>query len=167
MCHHASHIARRTLHVTRHASHVTRHTSPVTRHTSHVMHHTSHITRLTSHAHPPSRASLTPPLQRNTGLRSPDQTQLHTACIMAKAAACTSDGCPSNCTWVNNFNGFSLTDLNPMFAIKAAKVHPLPPPSPHLHPSLTHPPPSPPRSSAPSSPSASTSKSCKTLLRTT
>jgi hypothetical protein len=41
---------------------------------------------------------------------------------MAKAAACTSDNCPSNCTWVNNFNGFSMSDLNPMFAIKAAKA---------------------------------------------
>lgn len=61
--------------------------------------------------------------QRNTSMRSPDQTQLNTTCIMAKAAACTSDGCPSSCTWVNNFNGFSVSDLNPMFAIKAAKAN--------------------------------------------
>ena len=64
---------------------------------------------------------LAPP-QRNTSMRTPDQTQLNTSCIMAKAAACTSDNCPSNCTWVNNFNGFSMSDLNPMFAIKAAKA---------------------------------------------
>jgi hypothetical protein len=69
--------------------------------------------------------SFTFSLQRNTSMRNPDQTQLNTTCIMAKAASCTSDGCPSNCTWVNNFNGFSVTDLNPMFAIKAAKVRAL------------------------------------------
>jgi hypothetical protein len=71
---HTSHVTRHTSHVTRHTSHVTRHTSHVTRHMSNVSRHTSHITRLTSHAHPPSHASLTPPLQRNTGVRSPDQT---------------------------------------------------------------------------------------------
>ena len=80
--------------------------------------------------------------QRNTSMRSPDQTQLNTTCIMAKAAACTSEGCPSSCTWVNNFNGFSVSDLNPMFAIKAAKANhtraPAFPSSPRLALQLTH-----------------------------